>query len=93
MVVGLLSMELYIPESGSLKMKRTVLKSIKDKLRRDFNISIAEVGANDLWRRTLLGISVVSNDRKFANSVLNKIVDRISTNGSVNIITYNIEFL
>jgi len=93
MVVGLLSMELYIPESGSLKMKRMVLKSIKDKLRRDFNISIAEVGANDLWRRTLLGISVVSNDRKFANKVLNKIVDRISTNGSVNIITYDIEFL
>jgi len=93
MTVGLLSVELHIPESRSLKAKRVVLKSIKDKIRNSFNVSIAEVGDNNLWQRAVLGIAVVSNDRKFANNVLNKIVDKLSYNASINIIDYTIELL
>jgi len=93
MVVGLLTLELFLPESGSLMAKRMIIKSIKDRIRREFNVSIAEISFNDLWQRAQLGVSVVSNDRKFANSVLNKIIDKISYNGAISIINYNIELL
>lgn len=93
MVVGLLSVELFLPESGSLKAKRQILKGIKDRTRRDFNVSIAEVGSNDLWQRALLGIAVVSNDQKHANRVLSKIMDKLAFVGTISVIDYNIEFL
>lgn len=93
MTIGVLSIDLYIPESHSLKAKRMILKSIRDKIRNDFNVSVAEVGSNDLWQRATLGISVVSNDRKLANSILNKIVDKLTYKGSISIIDYTIEIL
>ncbi|MBD3233445.1 MAG: DUF503 family protein [candidate division Zixibacteria bacterium] len=93
MVVGLLSLEIFIPESNSLKTKRMILRSIKDKIRGDFNVSIAEVDNQNLWQRALLGVSIVSNDKKYANRVLNKIVDKLSTNGFISIIDYQIELL
>ncbi|MCP4633381.1 MAG: DUF503 domain-containing protein [candidate division Zixibacteria bacterium] len=93
MIIGLLSLELYLPESNSLKSKRKIIKSIKDKIRHDFNVSIAEVGYNDLWQRSALGVVIVSNEQKFTNNVLNKIVDKLSINGAINLIDYSIEFL
>ncbi len=86
-------MEIFIPESSSLKTKRMILRSIKDKIRGDFNVSIAEVDNQNLWQRALLGISIVSNDKKYANRVLNKIVDKLSSNGFISIIDYQIELL
>lgn len=93
MTVGLLCVEIHLPESNSLKAKRMILRSIKDKLRHDFNVSVAEIGSNDKWQRALLGIAIVSNDRKFANNVLNKIVDKLRYKDSFNIIDYTIELL
>ncbi|MBD3168947.1 MAG: DUF503 family protein [candidate division Zixibacteria bacterium] len=93
MTVGLLCVEIHLPESNSLKAKRMILRSIKDKLRHDFNVSVAEIGSNDKWQRALLGIATVSNDRKFANNVLNKIVDKLRYRDSFNIIDYTIELL
>jgi len=58
MVVGLASIEIHIPECGSLKRKRQFLRGIKDRVKNRFNVSIAEVDHNDLWQRTTLGVSV-----------------------------------
>lgn len=77
MVVGVLQIELTIPSADSLKAKRMVLRSLKDRVRRNFNVSIAEVDENDRWQSAVLGVVVVSNDRRFANQVLSKIVDLI----------------
>jgi uncharacterized protein YlxP (DUF503 family) len=84
MVVGILQVDLSIPGADSLKSKRMVLRSLKDRIRREFNVSIAEVGDNDQWQSASLAIAVVSNDKRFANQVLSKVVDLIeATHDSV----------
>jgi uncharacterized protein len=77
MLVGLLQIELFIPDSGSLKSKRFVLKSLKDKIRSKFNVSVAEVENNELWQRAVLGVAMVSNERKFIDQVMNQIFNLV----------------
>ena len=71
---------LRIPECGSLKEKRSVLKRIIHRTQNEFNVSIAEVGDNDLWRRARIGFSVVGNDQPYINAKLDHIlrfIDRL----------------
>lgn len=75
MVVGILILNISIPESHSLKDKRRVVKSIKDRLRSGFNISIADIGNQDLWQSADLAIAVVSGDATYANGVLSRVQD------------------
>ena len=93
MVVGLASIEIHIPECESLKRKRQFLKRIKDRVKNKFNVSIAEVGHNDLWQRSTLGVSVVANQRHFADQVLSGVVDLISRENGIQILDYSIELL
>jgi hypothetical protein len=74
MTVGLARLTLFLPDSHSLKEKRMVLRRIKDRARQKFNLSIAEVGDNELWQRTVLGAAIVGNDRRFVESALDEIV-------------------
>jgi uncharacterized protein YlxP (DUF503 family) len=93
MVVGVANIDIHIPQSGSLKSKRHLLKGIKDRLKNKFNISVAEVGHNDLWQRATLGVSVVANEKKFANQVLSKVVEQIDRENGLQILDYSIEIL
>lgn len=80
MVVGTGLVDLLIPESGSLKEKRSVLKRIIQRTQNEFNVSIAEVGDNDLWRRARVGFSVVGNDKQYINAKMDhilKFIDRL----------------
>ncbi len=72
MVVGVLRLALYIQGASSLKDKRQVLRKVIDRLRARYNVSVAEVGDNDIWQRALVGITAVSNDHSFVNEVLDK---------------------
>lgn len=72
MVVGVSRVTLLLHEGGSLKDKRHVVKSVVEKVKNRFNVSVAEVEGNDLWQRAVLGIAAVGNDRAFVNSVLDK---------------------
>src|SRR4051812_39411420 len=72
MVVGILRLTLYVPGAASLKDKRQVLRKVIDRLRARFNVSVAEVGDNDVWQRAVVGICAVSNDHSFVNEVLDK---------------------
>jgi hypothetical protein len=74
MTVGIARLTLFLPDSHSLKEKRMVLRRIKDRARQKFNLSIAEVGDNDLWQRVVLGVALVGNDRRFVESALDEIV-------------------
>jgi uncharacterized protein YlxP (DUF503 family) len=65
-VVGLLRIELTIPSADSLKAKRMALRSVKDRIRKNFNVSIAEVEDNDEWQSAVLAVALVSNDRRLA---------------------------
>ncbi|NOZ52124.1 MAG: DUF503 domain-containing protein [Gammaproteobacteria bacterium] len=61
--VVLVTVEIIMPEASSLKDKRRITKSMKDRLRSKFNASIAEIGYLDKWQRTALGISLVGNNK------------------------------
>ena len=76
MVVGLMTWELHLPASQSLKDKRQVLKSLKDRLHQRFNLSAAETDHQDLWQRAELTVAVVSTDRRHAEAVLQE-ADRL----------------
>lgn len=78
MIVGILTAELFIYEAQSLKEKRSVVKSLLERIRHRYGISCAEVGAQDLWQRTVLGFAVVSGDRRHAEEVLTKVESELT---------------
>jgi uncharacterized protein YlxP (DUF503 family) len=71
MVIGLAVWELQLPACDSLKDKRSVLKSVKDRLHNQFNVSVAETAHQDAHRRAEISACVVSGQQAHANSVLN----------------------
>lgn len=76
MIVGLMTWELHLPACQSLKDKRHVLKSLKDRLHNRFNVSAAETDHQDLWQRAELTVGIVSTDRGHAERVLRE-ADRL----------------
>ena len=78
MVVGVLRLTLYIHGATSLKDKRQVVRKVTDRLRSRFNVSVAEVGDNDVWQRAVVGVVAVANDHSFVNEVLDKAVRDVS---------------
>ena len=68
MVVGSGMIELWIPEVRSLKEKRSILTKLIKRTQNEFNISIAEVGEQDVWKRARVGFSMVGNDRRLINA-------------------------
>ena len=94
MNVGVCRIELRLPENLSLKGKRRVLKSITSRVRNRFNVSIAEVDDQNLWQLATLGICCVSNNSRYTNEVLSKVVDFIvDSRFEVEILNYEIELL
>ena len=77
MNVGVCKIRLRLPENLSLKGKRQILKSIIARVDNKFNVSVAEVDDQDLWQVATLGICCVSNDKRYTNEVLSKIVNFI----------------
>ena len=93
MHVAILQVEISIPDAMSLKDKRQVVKSLKDRIAHGHNVSIAEVGALDEHRRSILGIAMVSNDGRYVEGALSKLVDFVRTVPSVDLVDYQIELL
>jgi uncharacterized protein YlxP (DUF503 family) len=75
MFIGVLRLVLHLPDPGSLKSKRHLLRSAIDRVKGRFNVSIAEVGENDLWQRAVVGVAAVGNDHAFVNETLDKVAD------------------
>jgi uncharacterized protein YlxP (DUF503 family) len=93
MIVGLCTVELYIPDGHSLKAKRQVLVSLKERLRGKFNVSIAEVGDQDLWQKAVLGIACVANEGAYVNQVLDQVLNQIRSVPLVELVQFRIELL
>ncbi len=93
MLVGLLQLEIFIPDSASLKQKRFVLSSLKQRLRNKFNISIAEIDQNDKWQLATLGVAVVANEKRFVEKTLNKIFSLVEQEHNIQIINQQFEIL
>jgi uncharacterized protein YlxP (DUF503 family) len=74
------TVELHLPDVGSLKGKRHALKGLKQKLRQRFEISVAEVDHQDIWQRATLALACVSGDSRHANEVISKAMDFLEDN-------------
>ncbi len=94
MVIGLCTIELYLPGNNSLKGKRSVLKSMISRLRRKFNISIAEVDLHDVWQSAVIGVACVSNQQSHAHKSLMQVIEWIESHRlDVDLVDYEIEML
>ena len=62
--VALMTIEIFIPDAQSLKQKRGVVRGLCDQIRARFNASVAEIGYQDKWQRSLIGVTIVSGDRR-----------------------------
>ena len=91
MVVLVGEVQLHLPESRSLKDKRQVVKSIKERIRNRFNVSIAEVDYLDLWQRCAIAIAVVSTSRAHADEVMSKAVDFIEMDGRAQLLECTVD--
>lgn len=93
MVVGLCTVELFISESRSLKDKRQVLHSLKDRLHEKFNLSVAEVDGRDLWQKAVLGMACVANEGGHVNQVLDQALNVIKGMPTVEVVRSKLELL
>ncbi len=91
MIVGTLSVRLLIREARSLKDKRQVIRSIKDRLKNKFNISIAEIGVLDNRQLGVLGMAMVSNESDHIRSSLSKIVEALRSHPVAELLEYDLE--
>jgi len=93
LIVGILTVDLFLGEANSLKEKRRMLKSVIDRVRTRFNVSVAEVGDQDTWQRSRLGISFVSSERAHVHKVFSSVIRFIEKQGTVLITDYKTEIL
>lgn len=93
MLVGTCQIELIIFESNSLKEKRHVIKSIIERIKTRFNVSIAEVDLHELWNRSVIGLAVVSNRKSLCEATISRVIDFIDNDERVEIINFFSEVL
>ncbi len=93
MVVGICQIRLIIHSALSLKEKRRVLKSILERVRNRFPVSIAEVGDQDLWQSALIGFCLISNEQGYINSSIDKVVNFIENLCLAEVIVSHIEVI
>ena len=86
MVVGVLAWQLSLPGCSSLKEKRAVVRSLKDRLKHRYNVSVAETDHQDVLNRAEITIAVVATDGRFADTVLDKIDQFVASNAKAIVI-------
>lgn len=93
MRIGVLRVYFMIQGCQSLKEKRMVMRSLKDRLASRFNISVAEIGSNDKWQAGELGVATVGNDGRFVNSVVDKVRGFMAMDPRISIMESDIEII
>ena len=87
------TVELHLPDVGSLKGKRHVIKGLKEKVRTRFQVSVAEIDHQDIWQRATLAVACVSGDSRHANEVVSKAMDFIEDNVDGYVTDISVEIL
>ena len=80
MIIGSVVFDLHIPYSGSLKEKRMVVRSVKEKLKSKFNVSVSEVGNQDLWQSAQIAVVTVAPDQKQVEKVIQNVINFVEIN-------------
>lgn len=90
--LGILYVDLFISDSESLKDKRMVVRRLKDKVRANFNVSVAELDGHDKWQVATLGFAMIGIDHSYIKGALEKILSLIYSYHAVEICSQEIEF-
>ena len=93
MVVGTVEIRLFLHDARTLKDKRRVMSSLKDRMRASCNVSVAEVEDQDFIKSATLGVAQVSNDTRYVNGALDKLIEMIRKFPAVQLVDYRIEIL
>jgi uncharacterized protein YlxP (DUF503 family) len=96
MPIAFLTLELHIEAAQSLKDRRQVVRSLKDRLRTTFNISVAELDAAELWNRATIGIVSISHSRDYLDGMMKKVesaATRIANNNGADVEDSFVEYL
>ncbi|MCL2322627.1 MAG: DUF503 domain-containing protein [Oscillospiraceae bacterium] len=91
MVIGVLTLNLYLEDAFSLKDKRHIVKSLIERIRNRFNASVAETDLNDVWKNAVISVVCVSNDSSHIDSMLSNIVEFAQNDGRFFIENYSTE--
>ena len=91
MAVG--TVEVHLPDVGSLKGKRHALKGLKERVRARYEVSVAEIDHHDLWQRATLAIACVSHDARHASEVVSRAMDFIEEHVEGRVIDSSVEIL
>lgn len=80
MVIGFLTLEIYLPYSHSLKEKRKTLNSIKDRLKKKYNVAFAELDYQNKWQRSKIGVVSLNNLKRVVENIFHKIILDVEEN-------------
>ncbi|GAB6087393.1 DUF503 domain-containing protein [Alkaliphilus crotonatoxidans] len=93
MQVGICTIRMHLFGVASLKEKRHIVKSVIERVKARFNVSIAEVGEMDKWQIAEIGFSCVSNSRRHADEILNNVIHFMERDGRFEISNWDVEIL
>lgn len=93
MIIGYLSLEIYLPYSHSLKEKRQRLKRIHDRLCRKYNVAFAELDFQNKWQRSKIGIVTINNQKIMVEKIFNQIIQDVEDNIDGEVIHQHQEYL
>jgi len=93
MSVGLLTLELHLAEAQSLKDKRQVLRSLKDRLRAHFNVAVAELDFEDTWQRSVVGVVTLANEDHHVEETLQKVLAEADNVLGPLVVNHSVELL
>ena len=96
MPIAYLTLELRIEGAHSLKDKRQAVRSLKDRLRNSFNVSVAEIETTDLWQRATIGVVSISDSRDYLDGLMNNVereAAKLANNVGAEVVDSVIEFL
>jgi uncharacterized protein len=95
MPIAFLTLELHIEAAQSLKDRRQVVRSLKDRLRASFNVSVAELDSSSLWNRATIGVVSISDSRDYLDGLMKKVeraAVRIANNHGADVVDSFVEF-
>ena len=92
-VIAAITFELHIPHAKSLKDKRQIVKSLKDRLRERFNLAVSEIADQDIWQRSTIAAVTVASDRTVANQTLQRVETEAASLLGAMLVSVNVEWL
>lgn len=91
--IGLLTAEFFLPEAHSLKDKRSVMKGMRDRVRNEFNVSVAEISYRDKWQRAQWAFCIVGSDMAYIDGALQQLLEFLRSGRHAMLTDHRIEFL